>query len=241
MTATGTSEATWSAWPALQTWESLPLPRGRVVLVSAHPDDEVLAAGGLLAALADTAHSVSFVTVTDGEASHASSSMVRPNQLARRLRTNELTSALATIGHRALDVTRPRLPDSQISAHADELTRHIGKCVRRADLVICPARADGHPDHAMAGTVTAAVKAGIGYRYGSFLWIWHWTAPGDHGIPWERARRHELSAAQQRTKRAALECFTSQVRPFPDGDSATTILPPDMLEHFSRSFEVFFT
>src|SRR4029077_16082136 len=72
--APGTDERSWRAWP----WLS-PLPRGGLtqlagvtsaVIVAAHPDDEVLGAGGLIAMLAASRARLRLVAVTDGERSH---------------------------------------------------------------------------------------------------------------------------------------------------------------------------
>ncbi|WP_234009984.1 PIG-L family deacetylase, partial [Streptomyces sp. SA3_actF] len=60
-------------WRAWERWAQLPeavLPQGPVVVVAAHPDDEVLGAGGALALLAAAGNPLTVVTVTDGEGSH---------------------------------------------------------------------------------------------------------------------------------------------------------------------------
>ena len=69
--APGTAEAAWRAWPALRllpmadsaSWTS-------AVVVAAHPDDEILGAGGTIALLARAGARLRLVAVTDGEASH---------------------------------------------------------------------------------------------------------------------------------------------------------------------------
>jgi len=70
-----TAETDWRDWladlrpPALSI-EQLLANTQRVVVVSPHPDDEVLACGGLLALHARRGGEVMVVAVTDGEASH---------------------------------------------------------------------------------------------------------------------------------------------------------------------------
>ncbi|MYS00504.1 MULTISPECIES: PIG-L family deacetylase, partial [unclassified Streptomyces] len=76
--APGTDEGVWETWPG---WESLPEftlpPPGRVVVVAAHPDDEVLGLGGTIARLAAAGHGLTVVSVTDGEGSHPHSRVLR--------------------------------------------------------------------------------------------------------------------------------------------------------------------
>jgi LmbE family N-acetylglucosaminyl deacetylase len=240
-TAAATPEIAWASSPVLANLPGLPLPTGRVLVVSAHPDDEVLGAGGLLAALTGTTASLTFVCVTDGEASHPGAGPKRRAELAAA-RPRELVQALQTLGLHVPRIRRLGLPDSAVSHHLERLRDDLAEPVRRADLAICPVSFDGHSDHAAVATATAEVCSGAVPLLEIPIWLWHWRSPDDHAIPWERARRFELSADEVRTKRAALSCFSTQVRPWPPDDgTGTTMLTPDVLDHFSRPFEVFFT
>ena len=68
-------------------WRGAALDGERVVVVAPHPDDEVLAAGGLMRWMACRGREVLVVGVTDGEASHARSARVTPAGSNRRPRT----------------------------------------------------------------------------------------------------------------------------------------------------------
>lgn len=234
----GTAEASWADWPVLRTLPPVTRPRGRVAVVSAHPDDEVLGAGGLIASLAGTPAVVSFLAVTDGEASHPPTPVLTPEALAAR-RVDELTRALSTLGLVPPDLSRLGLPDSHVDEQVDVLAERIEEHIRGADLVLCPAQ-DGHSDHDAVNRATKSAAEGQARVWEFPIWVWSWTRPGDLALPWERARRYDLSESEQRRKRRALACFVTQVRPFPDIDGGT-MLPPDVLEHFERPFEVFLT
>src|SRR6202012_5504894 len=72
--APGTDERTWAAWPWLSTLPGAGLAGlatvKSAVIVAAHPDDEVLGAGGLISMLAASRARLRIVAVTDGERSH---------------------------------------------------------------------------------------------------------------------------------------------------------------------------
>ncbi|WP_327176435.1 PIG-L family deacetylase [Streptomyces sp. NBC_01335] len=99
--AEGTPEAEWARWDGWRALADAPRIDGPVVVVAAHPDDEVLGVGGTLARLTAAGAEVHVVTVTDGEASHPGSRRVPPDVLAR-LRADELGAALDDRGARVL-------------------------------------------------------------------------------------------------------------------------------------------
>ena len=83
----GTPESVWQTWPGLDAIESVPIekwihPAMRLVVVAPHPDDEILACGGLMAMHAARGGSTLVVAVTDGEASHAEVPSWRAGRLA---------------------------------------------------------------------------------------------------------------------------------------------------------------
>ncbi|MDR3070496.1 MAG: PIG-L family deacetylase [Propionibacteriaceae bacterium] len=81
----------------------------RPVFFHAHPDDETLATGGLIAAFSDAGAAVAVVTATRGEAGEATGQVAQelagtpdPKAALAALRESELLSALAELG----DVTQ---------------------------------------------------------------------------------------------------------------------------------------
>lgn len=240
MTLAATPESMWEAWSPLDDLPRLEVPAGRVVVVSAHPDDEVLGAGGLLAAMAlRSGPPPRFFTVTDGEASHPRQSEGQSRAL-RETRAQELFDGLQALGHPSPHITRWELPDSGVADHADLLATRLAGAVRDADLVLCPSQYDGHVDHATVGRVVADVCASLVEVWQFPIWVWHWTEPDEGTAPWGQASRVDLTDALRRRKELALACFTSQIAPLPDDPSGTVILAPGMLAHFTRPFEVFF-
>ncbi len=235
-----TKEGEWQKWPLLGELPTCELPTGRIVVVSAHPDDEVLGAGGLLASLDQELVEPLFVTVTDGEASHAHAPGVSASEIGAA-RARELVESLRTLGYEAPVIARLGLPDSGLADHVDELAERLAPIIHGADLVLSPSSYDAHIDHATVARVTAEVCAGRVPVWQFPIWLWHWTSPGEDVAPWDRALRFDVSVPARLRKRSALACFTSQLGPIAGDESRRTILAPEMLAHFERPFEVFFT
>jgi len=239
--APGTDERTWSAWPWLSTLggpglagQGLGWLAGvrSAVIVAAHPDDEVLGAGGLISMLAASRARLRLVAVTDGEASHRGHAAPAP--LSRR-RADERAAALRALGAGAAEVVRLGLPDGGVAARGGELADALGPLVAGFDLCLAPWDCDLHPDHEAAGRA-ARTAAGRG-RFHTFpVWMWHWARPNDSRVPWDRALRVPLAPRTAGRKRAAITCFTSQTED--RGHGLGPVLAPGVLAHFTRTVEV---
>lgn len=237
----GTPEADWLGWPGLArlpvtTAAALVPPGARAVVVAPHPDDEVLAVGGLLAMLARDDVPATVIAVTDGAASHTGS-LEWPRSRLLRERPRETARALDTLGLRC-ELLRLHLPDGGVTASA--LVARLAPLLQATDVVFTTWRHDGHPDHEATGTGCAEATALAGARLVEVpVWAWHWAVPGDPRLPWDRARRVLLDPAAATCKRAAVQCFTSQLRPDPS-TGAGPILRSTTVERAARPFEVVF-
>ncbi|GLY85794.1 PIG-L deacetylase family protein [Actinoallomurus iriomotensis] len=222
--APGTTEDEWRAWEGLAELPALDASAWRsVVVVAAHPDDEVLGVGGLMAMLADRGVRLRLVAVTDGEASHPA---VAPEEIAAR-RIAESAAALAHIG--ACETVRLGLPDSGVDD--EELRRLLPGLIDGFDACLTPWEYDVHADHEAVGRAALACGGQV-WRFP--IWTWHWARPGDPRLPWERAVQVPLPTLARERKRAAIDCFTSQF------EGAEPILPPGVVAHFTRPWEVLF-
>lgn len=241
-----TDETLWRTWPG---WTGLPdvdLPTagGRVVVVSAHPDDDVLAVGGLLQRLGERGCDVAFVCCSDGEASHPGSPTVTATELARH-RAAELRRALARLGHASSAQVSLHLPDGRLGCGLDRLAALLAPHLVGAAAILAPWRGDGHPDHEACGhAAVAAAAAGSAagppvWEYP--VWAWHWATPDSSTLPWRRARMVRLRPDERVAKADAVGCFASQLEPLSEHPADARVLPPAVLAHFSRAFEAVFT
>lgn len=237
----GTPAATWRADPRRARAPRLDLRAlgvDRVVVVAAHPDDESLGAGGLLAEADRPGLVVDLVAATDGEASHPGSPTHTPQQLAER-RRREVAAALAVLAPRA------RLhplghPDGALARHEGDLVRVLVDLVGdgRRTLLVAPWRADGHPDHDAAGRAAAVAADRTGAELLEYpVWFWHHGAPDD--APWERIVRHVLDDDLRRRRGRAQAAHASQVAALSDRPGDEVLLGPAVRAHFDGDDELF--
>lgn len=215
-------------------------PLRKVLVVAAHPDDETLGAGGLIATMVRRhgPEAVEVVVLSDGEASHPRSPSVDPERLMR-LRRTECRRAIDELGHGvAVDhwhITDGAVADSE-GPCVSRLTRLVGD--GRDVLLVAPWRGDGHPDHEAAGRIAAAAAARTGAELLEYpVWAWHWADPGT--VDWSTSRVLALDPHVARAKRRAVACHRSQVEPLSDAPGDERLLSPEFLAHFARPVEVF--
>jgi LmbE family N-acetylglucosaminyl deacetylase len=240
----GTTAAQWMGWPGwagLRVAEAAELvpPGRRLVVIASHPDDEVLGAGGLLAACARAGRTLLIVAVTDGLASHPGSTLWPEPKLADQRRA-ERDQSLLTLGAEDVTVQRLGFQDGDIGQAMGPVAGALAGLLTAADVVVSPWRFDGHPDHEATGQAAARAAQAVGARHlEAPIWAWHWAVPGDARMPWSRAAVLYLGPILAQRKRAAIGCFTSQLEPDPS-TGAEAVLPPWVVARFRHGREVFF-
>ncbi len=265
----GTPEAAWLGSPRLAALAPL-VPADfdrlvkvssapRVVVLAPHPDDEVLAVGGLLATLARSGWQVEVVAVTDGEGSHPRSRTVTPDRSSpctSRSRS-ERERALARLGIDGAGVTAPRQPGRRGRATSRDQPgsrahRGIGDPLRhvraRARVCLAPwSNATAIPDHDAVGraarrrlSAPLAVPPARSTRSGPGTGRARTatSSPGSARAPRSssprRAAGGEAAAPSPPIARRSRRSAAAAI-----GDEA--ILPPAVLARFHRPFEVLFT
>lgn len=233
-----TPEAAWE--PFLRDLPAQSASGGPLVVLAAHPDDETLGAGGLIAASARLGARVTVVVASDGEASHPQSPTRTPAALAA-LRRAELCAAVARLAPSA-NVHCLGLPDGRLDDYPESLDAALAMFVDSpAVRLVAPFRDDGHPDHDACGRAAARVAQLRGAELWEYpVWTWHRADPADDAVlPRERCRVLQLDEACLAAKRAALDEHASQHRPLSPQPGDEEILTAAMLTHFERTVECF--
>ncbi|MFP3461786.1 bifunctional PIG-L family deacetylase/class I SAM-dependent methyltransferase [Arthrobacter globiformis] len=240
-TDAGTEEAAWAA-SGLDAIGELPLDsaelaRMEFVVLVAHPDDESLGAGGLLARLTSAGARVEVLLCSAGEASHPDSPTTTPEQLAA-VRRAEFGAAMAALGL-AEHWQFLNLPDGGLAGHRAVIAERLADAVGQRNVVIvAPFRGDGHIDHDTLGAVAAETAAGGGHGLLEYpIWYWLWATPRD--TAWQNWVRLPLGPDERRAKRDALHAHASQLQPLSNQPGDEVLLSEQFLSHFSRPFEVF--
>jgi LmbE family N-acetylglucosaminyl deacetylase len=234
----GTPESLWRPWLEVSPWPPLDLDRlagRRVVVLAAHPDDEVLGVGGLLTALAARCSEIVAVWATDGKASHPGSRALDTEQLGR-LRREESRRALTALGVVPTQSVVLGLPDGALGENLPALRVAIRDVVEPDDVVLAPWRLDGHPDHEAVGEVAAEIATTM-LEYP--IWMWHWAIPDDSRVPWSRLRT--VAVPDQSAKARAIDAFDTQVRPIGAEPEDAAILPSHVVMRFLRPLEAVFS
>ena len=235
----GTAESNWLDWLARQTVPrvsalALCAANRRLVVVAPHPDDEILACGGLLALCATLQFPVLVVAITDGEASHGAADKDVRAKLCQQ-RTHERCAGLMQLGIDPQCVLRLKIPDGQASKYADVIFNQLAGLLQSGDLVVTTWVLDGHPDH--EATAHAALRTGCNLLQAP-VWMWHWAQPGDTRIPWADLVALDLTDDAMDAKQKALARHHSQLGS--RNSESGPVLATAIVQRAARRQEYFF-
>jgi LmbE family N-acetylglucosaminyl deacetylase len=147
----------------------------RLMVIAAHPDDETLGFGGVLARYASDGADTSLVTATRGQGGrfngHPAGSAEHPGREAlARIREQELRAAARALGISRvclLDYEDQHLDRADVGGVVAALVREIRQARPQVVLTFPPDGAYGHPDHiAISQFASAAVVAAADAAFG---------------------------------------------------------------------------
>jgi LmbE family N-acetylglucosaminyl deacetylase len=198
----------------------------RLVVVGAHPDDETIGAGRLVAEWSRTRGPVLAVTLTAGEACFDEVGVEEP--ALADLRLQEWRTAVVDLGAQA--GPHRLCPDGAVAAHADAMAAAIAAEVNPGDTVLAPWRHDPHPDHEAAGRAAAVAARERGAALVEYpIWTPYWMTPqavAATGHSWSVV---PTGAEAERARLRALAAYVSQCEPLRPCLGA--VVPPLLLEH----------
>jgi LmbE family N-acetylglucosaminyl deacetylase len=222
----GTDESAWQR--ALADAPDWIPPDGPLLIVSPHPDDEVLGAGGLIHTWKNLGRSVTVISLTDGEAAYP-----QWRRLAQ-IRREELKEALYVLSDDPVLVVRLGIPDGRVADYGSKLRSAVFSLLDPGTTVLAPYEQDGHPDHDAAGRVCIELARVHGFPLARYP-IWAWRDADPQSLNHARWGKFSLSDTAQAAKGNALLCFSSQLFPY----KRAPIVPDHVLAYFSRPYEAF--
>ena len=180
----------------------LPVSSGTLAVVAPHPDDETLAAGGLIFDLIRAGWRVTIVVVTDGAASHPD---VRDLSGIREVECCRAVRALGVSG----PPTFLRFPDGEAQSNVGEIAVALRQALADVDVVVAPRSDDGHSDHeATAQALVTAFDASGPPQLRYSIWGWEQLDAAQLNV--DAAVTFRPTAEAMRAKRRALRQYQSQ-------------------------------
>ena len=205
----------------------LPVSPGKLAVVAPHPDDETLAAGGLIFDLIRAGWCVIVVVVTDGAASHPdvrNLSGIREVECRRAVRQLGVSGRPTFLG----------FPDGEAPSNVGNIAAALRESLADIDLVIAPRNDDGHSDHEATAQALEMAFDSSGpplLRYA----IWGWEQLDAAQLNVDDAVTFRPTAEAMRAKQRALRQYQSQTT----ARYGRTIVGDAVLRRHTSATEVF--
>lgn len=212
----------------------------KMLIVAPHPDDEIIACGGIIQNAIRNAIGVSIVVITDGTACYGHETLspkLRKSEIGR-IRQSESLQAGKYLGLGPNSYSWAQLPDGQLESEdwLSTVSRRVTSVIERVrpQVVFIPSGVDRHSDHRV---VSRACKASLksmpqparAFEY--VVWKTEKSTEVDGGFV------YVLSRGERAAKRDALMMFRSQIMPPYDG--AKPVLSEPSISQWIACDEVF--
>jgi LmbE family N-acetylglucosaminyl deacetylase len=209
---------------------------GDLLVVAAHPDDEVRGAGGLIHAWVARGGTVRVLSVSDGETEDPACCAVAS---ARR---EELNEALRKLCPTHVAVTRLGLPLGKISQHCNRVRNALLSLTSGEVTLVAPDERAAHPDHEAVGHVCVEFARARGISLARYGIGKYGIGPGRPDARESAARVKEarwvkfvLSDEARRAKARAVQCFRARS----NSRRGRTLSAPRAAQARERAYEAF--
>jgi LmbE family N-acetylglucosaminyl deacetylase len=203
----------------------------RLLVIAPHPDDEAIGAHALMTRSRRRGVDVQVIVVSDGAASHPSSSgWPRERLVAERRR--ESRRVLHRLGVAAGAVTFLGLPDGRLHGQAAAVRRALAPRMSRRipTMIVSPTMNDDHADHRVVAACVQSLRH-PGLRSLAYP-VW----PAGAKVAGKRALI--LSAQERLAKRRAVRSYRTQTGRITD-DPAGFTMTRQQIAAFTTTREVF--
>lgn len=208
-----------------------------VLIISPHPDDEILGCGGIIAAQNKRGKSVSIIFMTKGE--NVNENIVKEIIVEER---NKLTrKALSSVGHNIEKCYFLDYPDGGVSYNHPE-TNKLNLLIKqiKPQVIYVPNLNDGWNDHVQANQIVhSLIKNTTIQLYEYCVWFWY-TMPFKtvFSIDWHQSLIFKMKRDEQKRKKRAIEIYMEakdlEGRPYSGN------LPKVLLKSCSWKSELYF-
>ena len=201
------------------------------IIVAPHPDDETIAAFGLISMLRKHQAKVHVMVVTDGAASHRNSKTWPKTKLIQQ-RQLETAAAMALAGLDPVTLSFLGLDDGGLHSLSSTDRNTIVRAVAQkgeVDLLVVPDLSDAHPDHQAVGRVLQ--------RYAGARSIWTYKVWPPSSTPSDDLICLEIGSIRD-LKRQALRTYETQTGMITD-DPQGFAIAPELFDAFTGPVEYF--
>jgi GlcNAc-PI de-N-acetylase len=200
----------------------------RLVVAVTHIGEDISAAGGLIARLADRDVPIDVLAVTEGDGATAGAAGASPPHELGRRRAHRSVS-YQQLGAHHVRRHELALPSGRVAEAELDVVAALSEIVGfdpdpAGSWVLAPWQHDGHPDHDAVGRAAMRVCRAYGVRPVEYL-VAAWGSPGPHPIPWPRARQLPLPPVLQLRKSSAVCAPGLDTTGFVSGDRETFLVP----------------
>lgn len=211
-------------------------PKGDVVIIAPHPDDEVFGCGGLIARLVAEGHNPHIIVLTGGGGSHDGCCSTSESEIisARRGLTHK---AMPVLGLPESHLDELDFIDGHISEGNPEEKKELEALISEInpDVILVPHHGEGWPDHLAARDLGIELAGDDTAVYEYCVWMWYYR---QKHLDWKNAYVLKMTEAEHKKKLDAINIYHSALAPC--GKPWVGVLPKLFVKANSTNLELFF-